>query len=1373
MNGWSWRDVSDAIEVAQVLYYQNVVATLDQDQRLQKLHDLIDLLPASRHRSEESELHQHFATPMILSEVACRLLDIQHHHTLLEPSAGYGMLMVPAASIAGTICCNEINKAKLAVLDHLFPEARFENLDAGTLNDRLDPTVQPDRIAMNPPFSSSPGQRGIKGIGIKHIRSALERLKPGGRLVAITPSGFVPENRQWSLVYAALQQRAQITMIATLYKGLFDKSGTGVATNIIVLDKKTESGQQQDTLTIRQDVEDIDSLTKLPDLLPAKLENAGPDSVVISDQRPANPALRAVAKAHRKANSRFPKAIRLEYEALEQKTLPGHLEDKLYEPYTGQAVRIPDAPPHPEKLVQSVALASVPLPKPTYRPYVPTLWKTNKILSAPQLEVAIYAGQAHSDYLAGRYALNEEGTDLVPAPDGFRVRQGFASGDGTGVGKGREISSIIFDNFAQGRKKAVWITKSDKLVKDARRDWIAMGCDPNLMVNLSKYQPGEKIDIEEGILFLTYARGRTFSTKHQVARIKQILDWVGPDFDGVLALDECHELGNAAPGKTDFLDMETKSSLQGKFGLELQAKLPEARVVYASATIATKVEALSFATRLGLWGTRDMPFASREDFMSSMAEGGISALEMVCRDLKASGLYIARALSFEGVTYDMVKHELTSEQIDTYNTFAEAYKILHANLKAALEETNIVQDNTALNAMAKGAALSAFESTKQRLFNHLLTSMAMPTVIKRMEEDIANGDACVVQIISTGEAVMKRRLAKVAPEDRYDLQFDITPKEYIVDYLMHSFPIVLHDIRKEDDGSLTSVPAKGSDNEMVFCQAALKRRERLIEQICSLPSIPSALDQILHHFGTNQAAEITGRNQRIVKKEVNGVNRRILQTRPASANLAEEQAFNSDFKRIIIFSEAGGTGSSYHADRGIKNQRPRRHYLVEPGWRAELAIQGLGRSHRSNQAQAPTFLPVTTNVKGQVRFTSTIVRRLDALGALTRGQRQTGGQGLFDQKDNLESDYAKAALIQFYTALYMKRVPGVTLSEFQAQTGLEIVSSEGELKTRLPPIQRFLNRLLALRIDEQEKLFNIFETFIEREIEAAKKADMFDTGLTTLNAHKISTIETVPVYKHPKTRAQTQAVRLERVQRVNYRPYSYVQERYFPEDGTKLILNTEGHAALLSPPFTSFDDNFQSVTKHRLYTPAGTKRMLARTLAENGWHETDPDTHKRVWEEEVAKAPEFVTDQLYLLTGLLLPLWKKLPSSTPKVVRLRTDEGTTLLGRVLTPTAYTKLLAELGNGRPETAGLLSMVLDGDAEVAFSNGMRLRRSKVMDRMRYEIVEYKRGDLDGLKMLGCFTEIIDYQLRCFIPNTDQAKDILDPLLERYGLKGILSL
>lgn len=107
-----------------------------------------------------------------------------------------------------------------------------------------------------------------------------------------------------------------------------------------------------------------------------------------------------------------------------------------------------------------------------------------------------------------------------------------------------------------------------------------------------------------------------------------------------------------------------------------------------------------------------------------------------------------------------------------------------------------------------------------------------------------------------------------------------------------------------------------------------------------------------------------------------------------------------------------------HGDRNCPTAHRRPvHYLLEPGWRAAIAIQGLGHTNRTNQMSAPIFRPMTTDCRGERRFISTIARRLDSLGALTRGQRQTGGQNLFDPKDNLESDYARDALQQWYALL--------------------------------------------------------------------------------------------------------------------------------------------------------------------------------------------------------------------------------------------------------------------------------------------------------------------------------------------------------------------
>ena len=102
----------------------------------------------------------------------------------------------------------------------------------------------------------------------------------------------------------------------------------------------------------------------------------------------------------------------------------------------------------------------------------------------------------------------------------------------------------------------------------------------------------------------------------------------------------------------------------------------------------------------------------------------------------------------------------------------------------------------------------------------------------------------------------------------------------------------------------------------------------------------------------------TGRSRRVLRIADTKGERLALRSRPASANLAETAAFMDGTKRILVFSMAGGTGRSYHADLSCENTERRIHYLLEPGWRADQAIQGLGRTHRTHQASAPLFRPV-------------------------------------------------------------------------------------------------------------------------------------------------------------------------------------------------------------------------------------------------------------------------------------------------------------------------------------------------------------------------------------------------------------------------------
>ena len=59
--------------------------------------------------------------------------------------------------------------------------------------------------------------------------------------------------------------------------------------------------------------------------------------------------------------------------------------------------------------------------------------------------------------------------------------------------------------------------------------------------------------------------------------------------------------------------------------VEIQKRLPNARVMYVSATGATEAENLCYMTRLGLWGDKTA-FRNKLDFVSMLQQRGVGEL---------------------------------------------------------------------------------------------------------------------------------------------------------------------------------------------------------------------------------------------------------------------------------------------------------------------------------------------------------------------------------------------------------------------------------------------------------------------------------------------------------------------------------------------------------------------------------------------------------------------------------------------------------------------------------------------------------------------------------------------------------------------------
>ena len=448
-------------------------------------------------------------------------------------------------------------------------------------------------------------------------------------------------------------------------------------------------------------------------------------------------------------------------------------------------------------------------------------------------------------------------------------------------------------------------------------------------------------------------------------------------------------------------------------------------------------------------------------------------------------------------------------------------------------------------------------SAHLRFFGQMIMAAKVPEVTEIVRKALADGMCCVIGLQSTGEAGSKGG-DEASVNELFSGAANATLK-LVEDYCNPGSP---------------------------------QKKKELLDEIRKLKLPPNPLDDLIDKLGgTHKVAEMTGRKVRWVKSTKRNQDRWDLKKRvkddrgELTINIEERKMFQTGRKLVAIISEAASSGISLQADRRCGNQRRRVHITLQLPWASDQVVQQMGRSHRSNQSRlhqacarvechhedstslqfgyccagaldvladhgsivgsAPMFKLVMTPIGGEWRFASAVARRLQALGALTQGDRRASGTGGTSiQNYNIEQSYGMKALKDlmqqfdygspmdhskavpdFIREAYPSEDPNVSIRNFLAEAGdaldkagfcqVQFMKSNSKLKT-------FLNRVLGVKLDLQNIIFMYFMKLMNDRISKDKSNGEYQQSIVDISGSVIELVKLTDLFECPRTGAKAQ-----------------------------------------------------------------------------------------------------------------------------------------------------------------------------------------------------------------------------------------------------------
>lgn len=319
-------------------------------------------------------------------------------------------------------------------------------------------------------------------------------------------------------------------------------------------------------------------------------------------------------------------------------------------------------------------------------------------------------------------------------------------------------------------------------------------------------------------------------------------------------------------------------------------------------------------------------------------------------------------------------------------------------------------------------------------------------------------------------------------------------------------------------------------------------------------------------------------------------------------------------------------------------------------------------------------------------------------------------------------------------------------------------------------VEHFLNRIMVLHVESQNRIFELFHERYVAAVEAAKRQSAFDFGMEEIHAHNLQrTAEPETLFVDPGSGARTMLHEL--------------------EGEVDVVRHAFGAVAMAAE--LGFYRNIQSrriygVTEHRdaeddtVYLTAvkGSRRGLERHELEAKYEQVELAAAREWWNAEYEKTPAREPQRFHILSGAIFPIYDKVMGASGirnvKIARAILVDGQALVGLNPSPADVPNVKQRLGIGTPLAAASPAEILElviGGSLIELDNGWRLMMARIAgDEVLELVLNGVAANRDELLGYGLSEEIFHYKRRWFVVH-EYADDVLSRLLaQRKPIKDL---